>query len=153
MDIERATSDDNLVLTEITKRSKAHWNYSKEQIEAWVPILTISKAYISENETYKLIVGNMVLGYYSFIKESNSIVKLDNMFILPEYIGHGYGKILMKDFIERVRLIKIEKIILDAEPNAEMFYQKFGFVVIGKLESSIKDRFLPVMEMNLMTSK
>jgi ribosomal protein S18 acetylase RimI-like enzyme len=150
MTIEKAISDDDLILTEITKKSKAYWKYSEEQIKKWTNTLTISKDYITQNETYKLILDNRkIAGYYSFIKKENQIIKLDNMFIAPEYIGNGYGKILMNDFIERIKQTKFEKIILDAEPNAKMFYHKFGFTVIGQFESSIKDRFIPIMELKL----
>jgi predicted GNAT family N-acyltransferase len=40
-----------------------------------------------------------------------------------------------------------KKVILEAEPNAEGFYAKFGFVKIGEIETSIKNRYLPVMEL------
>ncbi len=43
----------------------------------------------------------------------------------------------------------IDKITLDAEPNAENFYRIFGFETIGQLESSIKDRYLPIMELQV----
>ena len=38
---------------------------------------------------------------------------------------------------------------LDADPNAESFYARFGFTQVGQLQSSIKDRFLPIMELIL----
>ena len=55
----------------------------------------------------------------------------------------------MNDFLERMRNEKCQKIILDSEPNAEQFYQKIGFTKIGEFETSIKNRFMPIMEMNL----
>ena len=149
LSILRANGEDNIILTEITIRSKAYWNYSEEQMQKWHVVLTISAEYISENETYKLVSNEQIVGYYSFIKENNSIVKLDNMFVAPEFIGKGYGKILMNDFVEKIRLTDTQKIILEADPNTETFYKKFGFVVIRKLQSSIAGRFLPVMEMTL----
>ncbi|AYN02731.1 GNAT family N-acetyltransferase [Chryseobacterium sp. 3008163] len=41
----------------------------------------------------------------------------------------------------------MKKITLDAEPNAKNFYKTFGFQTVGQLESSIKDRYLPIMEL------
>lgn len=40
-------------------------------------------------------------------------------------------------------------VTLDAEPNAERFYLKFGFKTVDQLASSIPNRFLPVMELDL----
>lgn len=39
--------------------------------------------------------------------------------------------------------------ILNSEPNATGFYENFGFEVYNLLESSIEDRFLPQMELDL----
>lgn len=149
MIIEKANIEENEILTNITKKSKAYWGYSPEQILMWSNNLTISKEYIEKNDVFKLIFENKIIGYYSYIKEENHTVKLDNLFVLPEYIGKGFGKYLMDDFTERMRYEKCQKIILDSEPNAEKFYQKIGFKKIGEFETSIKNRFMPIMEMKL----
>ncbi len=151
MKIEKATNIDDKVLTEITKKSKAFWGYSEKQIMEWNDVLTISKDYIDTNYTYKLIDDkNQIIGYYSYFKTENDTIKLDNMFLLPNYIGNGLGKYLMNDFIKRIKEnTAVKRIILDSEPNAELFYQKMGFIKIGEFETSIKNRFMPIMEMNL----
>ncbi|MBS7232814.1 hypothetical protein KHA90_17485 [Flavobacterium psychroterrae] len=43
MTIKKANSNDHEILTQITKKSKAHWGYSNEQIEIWSEFLTVSK--------------------------------------------------------------------------------------------------------------
>lgn len=53
----------------------------------------------------------------------------------------------MNHFLENCKNCK--SITLDAEPNVEAFYNKFGFKKISELETSIKDRFLPIMELIL----
>jgi len=136
-------------LTEITKKSKAFWGYSEEQILEWNDNLTISKDYIESNNTFKLLNDNIVIGYYSYIIEEEKIARLDNLFVLPEYIGKGFGKSLVNDFLRRMRNQKIKKIILDSEPNATEFYRRIGFEKIGEFETSIKNRFMPIMEMKL----
>lgn len=150
MIIEKAIPNDHEILTEITKKSKAYWGYSEEQILKWSNNLTITQDYIKCNAVFKLIANNIIVGYYSFIPEEEKSIKLDNLFILPQYIGKGFGKYLMIDFLNRMKEIKIEKITLDSEPNAELFYSKMGFVKIGEFETSIKNRFMPIMEMNLI---
>lgn len=151
MKIEKANSDDHKILTEITKKSKAFWGYSEEQMVQWNDVLTITKEYIQTNFAYKLIKENQVIGYYSYFNAETYIVKLDNLFVLPEYIGKGYGNYLMDDFLNRIKENRdIKKVLLDADPNAEKFYQRFGFKTIGQLETSIKNRFLPIMELKLI---
>lgn len=147
--ISKATADDAEILTNITKKSKSHWGYSNEQIESWSSQLTITTNYIETNKIYKLVINDLVVGYYSYVILEENVVQLDNLFVLPEYIGKGLGTFLMNDFLDRCKALKFQKVVLDADPNAENFYKKHGFKTVGQIETSIKDRFLPIMELHL----
>ncbi|MEP7196063.1 MAG: GNAT family N-acetyltransferase [Saprospiraceae bacterium] len=149
MAIEKAALTDFEILTEITKKSKAFWGYSKAQIEIWSEQLTITQNYLETKEVYNLIIENKIVGYYGYFNIDEQSVKLDNLFILPEYIGKGLGRVLLLDFLERLRITNSKIVILDSEPFAENFYRKFGFVKIGQKETTIKDRYLPIMELNI----
>lgn len=149
MTIEKANITDNEILTSITKKSKAYWGYSAEQIQKWDKNLTISQDYIRDNKVFKLVESSLIIGYYSYFLKDEKVIELDNLFILPEHIGKGFGKYLFLDFLNRIKETGIEKIMLDSEPNAEEFYAKMGFIKIGEFETSIKNRFMPIMEMKL----
>lgn len=149
MKIIKAKNTDCKKLTALTIQSKAYWNYSSKQIHEWIDDLTISTQYIDNNEVYSLIDSETLVGYYSFFSLNEKEVVLDNLFVLPDYIGKGCGKFLMVHFLEKVKTLNFEKVRLDSEPNAEKFYAKFGFKVIGKLKTSIKNRFLPIMELEI----
>lgn len=147
IEIRKANIDDHIILTEITKKSKAYWGYSDEQMNDWSDVLTIKEEYIQNNEVYKLLNNNSTVAYYSYLIINENTVKLDNLFVLPDEMGKGYGKLLMNDFILKIKKGQAKRIILDADPNAQQFYESFGFTKIGKIETSIKNRFLPVMEL------
>ena len=149
MTIELANKSDHEILTAITKKSKSYWGYSEEQIKIWSDLLTITERYIETTIVYKLAVDKITIGYYSYFHENEKNIRLDNLFVLPEYIGKGFGQILMDDFLNRLHSLGINKVILHSEPKAERFYAKFGFVKVGAIETSIKNRFLPIMELNL----
>lgn len=150
MRIAAAEIDDHEALTRLTKLSKAYWGFPEELLLTWEHLLTISKEYIEKNKVIKLVEEGTIVGYYAcFCMEETTTVKLDNLFILPGYIGTGLGKVLMDHFLIEAKNAGAEKVLLDAEPNAEGFYKKFGFVTIGQLQSSVKDRFLPIMELML----
>lgn len=153
MTIEKAKNTDGKELTELTLRSKSHWNYSKEQIDKWKNDLTVTSNYIDEKEVFKLLADNILIGYYSYFELNEENVKLENLFIEPKFIGQGYGKLLMSDFLQRVKKAEYNKVTLDADPNAERFYRSIGFKVVEQLKSSMKDRFLPIMEMEIASSK
>ena len=146
--IKRALPSDHSILTEITMDGKAFWGYSKEQLSNWENDLTITEKYLLENETYKLIVNHEIIGYYSFLKLNEGHLKLDYLFLFQNFIGKGFGQLLLNDFLERAKRMNIIDIILEADPNAENFYKKFGFVTYDQRESSIKGRFLPLMKLD-----
>lgn len=149
MKIKKSTSIDAKDLTELTIRSKSFWEYGEEQIEKWKEELTVTERYIDENQIYKLLVDDLMIGFYAYQAENETDIKLNFLFVEPEFIGKGYGKILMNDFLKRIGNSKYKRVILDADPNAEKFYSGLGFRIIGKLKSSIKDRFLPIMELEI----
>ena len=148
-EIIKSTAEDNEILTEITKKSKAYWGYSDEQMESWSELLTITKNYIETNKVYKLVVDKLTVGYYSYVYLNEKEVKLDNLFVMPSYIGKGFGKLLMVNFLTEIENTEVEKITLDSEPNAASFYESFGFIKVGQIETSIKDRYLPIMELKI----
>ncbi|AYN02442.1 GNAT family N-acetyltransferase [Chryseobacterium sp. 3008163] len=98
MNILKAETEDSELLTTITKSSKAYWGFSEEILKEWEHLLSISKDYIEKNMVYKLVENENIIGYYSYFSIDEKTIKLDNLFILPEFIGKGFGKTLMNDF-------------------------------------------------------
>ncbi len=133
-------------ITELTMRSKDYWGYGERQMEKWRAELTITASYINENQVVKITEGDRLVGFYAYLPQDSKNIKLNFLFVEPDFIGKGYGSILMNDFLKRVENDNFERVVLDADPNAEKFYKRFGFEVIEKFASSIDGRFLPVME-------
>jgi len=115
----------------------------------WDVALTITQEYINTHPVYTFAVEDKIVGYYSYILEDEHNIKLDNLFLLPQYIGKGLGGYLITDFLNRIQNQNYKRVYLDSEPYAEGFYKKHGFQTIGKLETAVKDRFMPVMELGL----
>ena len=149
MIIEKANADDAEILTKLTFDGKAFWGFSKEQLSEWTELLTVTPDYVRENSVYKLVLDSEIAGYYSYIIINENEIKLDNLFLFQKYIGKGLGNQMMKDFLSKAEKLKPKIISLDAEPNAENFYKKFGFITFNKKESVIKGRFLPKMRLTL----
>ncbi|MEO9849502.1 MAG: GNAT family N-acetyltransferase [Reichenbachiella sp.] len=146
MEIVAAHVSDAIDLTDLTIRSKSYWDYSAEQINLWREDLTIHAKYILENGVFKLSNDNQLIGYYSHFPIINKTVKLDNLFIDPQFIKQGFGRVLLFDFMDRMKAVGVNKVTLDADPHAEAFYKKYDFITVGQKKTTIKNRFLPVME-------
>ncbi|MNR03845.1 hypothetical protein D3C85_1197620 [compost metagenome] len=56
----------------------------------------------------------------------------------------------MKHFLLNIDKTHIKTITLNSEPNAEPFYSKLGFIKVGEIETSIKDRYMPIMELTII---
>jgi GNAT superfamily N-acetyltransferase len=149
MEIIPAIAADHAALTALTKSSKAYWGYPEAVLKSWEALLTLSPEYITTNEVFKLLHEDRIIGYYAYFFTDEHTIILDNMFLLPEFIGQGFGKVLMNDFLQKAGQAGIHRITLDAEPHAEAFYKACGFKTIGQFESSIKDRYLPIMELKI----
>ena len=149
MIIKKSTSELHVKLTEISFVSKKYWNYSDEWMEIWKNHLTITENFIINNYVYHLENdANEIVGFYAFVKFDNYI-ELDSLFVSPEYIGKGFGNLLMTDFLSKVREIDFNYKKLKAEPFAEIFYKKYGFETIElQLSSKIENRYLPIMIKN-----
>ncbi|AMR41123.1 GNAT family N-acetyltransferase [Elizabethkingia anophelis] len=132
-------------LSEIAKKSKRFWGYSDEWMHLWDEDLTLTQEYIDTNEVWHIEnESEEIIGFYSFYRENEDFIRLDFLFIKPEYIGYGYGKLLINHFFSHAKLLA-DKIVLDADPYAEEFYQKFGFKTVENKPTKIEGRFLPVM--------
>lgn len=149
MIIKKSTSELHVEFTEISFVSKKYWNYSDEWMEIWKDDLTITENFITNNYVYHLENdANEIVGFYAFVKFDNYI-ELDSLFVSPEYIGKGFGNLLMTDFLSKVREIDFNYKKLKAEPFAEIFYKKYGFETVElQLSSKIENRYLPIMIKN-----
>lgn len=149
MEITKARNEDAEELTKLTKKSKAYWGYSDEQISLWEDDLRITPYYLENNVAFVIKSNNHISGYYAYRELSGLKVKLDYLFIDPMNIGSGLGKVLLNHLFEQIINAGYRIITLDADPYAESFYLKFGFKTIGQLPSSIPERTLPIMEFHI----
>lgn len=135
------------ILTHITIVAKRHWDYPEHWIQTWLPLLTITPEYISENEVWLKTIDDEPIAYYS-LKYDRQELWLDNLWVLPEHMGKGIGKELFIHALERSRVRGVSVIKIEADPNAQPFYEHMGARKISEHHSEIDGhpRILPIME-------
>jgi GNAT superfamily N-acetyltransferase len=148
--IQRATPEQAEILTALTIAAKRHWNYPEKWIQIWLPLLTVTADYIRENEAWVAVEGETCVAYYS-LKQEGEFLWLDNLWILPEFIGQGIGWELFQHALERSRARGASILRIESEPNAQVFYEKMGARKIGEHHTEVdgQPRVLPVMGINL----
>ena len=148
--IRRAKTAEADVLTKIAISAKRYWNYPEHWMKIWSPQLTFTPKYFEENESWVAEDENKQIGFYT-LQDKNEIAWLENLWVLPEFIGKGIGKQLFLHALELARQRGYKTLQLEADPNARGFYEKMGMVKIGERQSEVdgQPRILPIMEILL----
>ncbi len=146
--IRRVVPNEADALTKIALTAKAHWGYPKRWMEIWKPQLTFSPEYFEENESWIALENDTLIGFYTLLDESGNSW-LENLWILPDYMGKGIGKTLFLHAVDVSRGRGCKKLQLEADPNAIGFYEKMGMNKIGERQSEVEGqpRILPIMEL------
>lgn len=147
MGIRKADIEDREKLNEIAHRSKAYWGYSKEFMQALKGDLEITNKDIQEKLVYVFEEYDVIQGFYCLAPGER---KLEDLFIHPDYIGKGLGKVLWNDLIIKAKDHELDVFQLDSDPNAVQFYLRTGAYIIGERKSTVlPDRTFPLMEFKL----
>ncbi|GKQ37933.1 GNAT family N-acetyltransferase [Streptomyces sp. A012304] len=143
--IRPARATEAEVLTDLALRSKAHWGYDAEFLEACREELTVAANEVVRRRTTVADRDGHILGFTNLVGEPPTGV-LGMMFVEPQAIGQGVGRLLFEHTITAGRELGFTQLTIDADPNAEPFYRAMGAVRIGNVPSgSIAGRMLPQM--------
>jgi len=148
--IRLAIPDDADVLSMIAYSAKAHWGYPDRWMKIWKPQFDFAPEYFAENESWTVEKDDVPIAFYT-LQERDGNGWLENLWVLPKYIGMGFGKQLFLHALARSRLEGYPVLQLEADPNAFGFYENLGMYKIGERKSEIdgQARILPIMEIKL----
>jgi GNAT superfamily N-acetyltransferase len=146
IEIVPATSADASRLTEIAFAAKRHWRYPESWIQTWRDILTMRPEFIDANVVYCAYEDRCAVGFYVLTAESDG-VHLDHLWILPGAMGRGIGRLLFEHAVEQGKHLGFQTIKIEADPNAEGFYQRMGARRVGTQITEIQGerRELPLL--------
>ncbi len=148
--IRRVNPEDVEELTQIALFAKRYWGYPERWMEIWAPQLTFTPDYFEENESWVAVDDEKAIAFYT-LQDKNGIAWLENLWVLPEYIGRGIGKELFLHAVTLARQRGYKSLQLEADPNAMGFYERLGMKKAGEQHSEVdgSPRILPIMEMAL----
>ncbi|SDN44544.1 Acetyltransferase (GNAT) domain-containing protein [Actinacidiphila guanduensis] len=133
------------MLSELALRSKGHWGYGADFLEACRDELTVAPHEVARRRAMVADRDGRVLGFTTLEGEPPSGV-LGMMFVEPDAIGQGIGRLLFERTVAAGRDLGFTRLTIDADPNAEPFYRAMGAVRVGSVPSgSIAGRVLPQM--------
>jgi GNAT superfamily N-acetyltransferase len=137
-------------LSALCLRSKAHWGYDPDFIEACRAELTITPGQVAAWPTIVAgPAGGPASGLAQFSVEGDR-VWLEKLFVDPGAMGRGIGRALFTWAIDAARERGGRVLVIEADPQAVPFYQRLGAVPVGHAPSaSIPGRALPVLHYSL----
>lgn len=136
-------------LTQLAFLSKAHWGYSPEWIELWREDLTVTPELIQNSIAFVAELNGEIMGFWCRSANESSEPSQGLLFIHPDHMGKGVGKLLFKAVKEDALKRGIHFFTIEADPNAVPFYEKMGAEKIGEKESSvIPGRKIPILRFN-----
>jgi len=137
-------------LTQIALDAKRHWGYPEHWIETWTPQLTFDARYFEENESWTADVDGHPVAFYTLL-DKMEMAWLENLWVMPAYIGKGVGRKLFLHALELARSRGYKMLQLEADPNAAGFYEKMKMYKIGERQYEMdgQSRRLPLMEIKL----
>lgn len=151
--IRAALKTDSEILTKISFKAKSYWDYPNEYFEIWNDELTISEQYVKENNVFVMELNQSTIAYYSIVSLKESIrfssveiskgYWLDHMFVLPDYIGRGFGNQMITHLKGVCNQQRIKQLRVLADPNSKGFYEKMGFQYLKEFPSTIEGRTTP----------
>jgi predicted N-acetyltransferase YhbS len=135
-------------LSNLAARAKARWGYPPDWLHAWRDELTITPAYLSQNQVLVAQAGGEVIGTCA-LEDHGSSWALEHVWVEPAKHGAGVGRALVQRALAEARARRPGVVTVKSDPNAVGFYLRLGARQIGVAPApmpSAPDRVLTLLE-------
>jgi GNAT superfamily N-acetyltransferase len=145
--IRAALPEEGATLTAVAVASKAHWGYDEVFMARFADVIAFEPARVAEHDVWVLEQAGRIAGFYSLIHHGE-VAELDDLWLLPEFIGRGLGRLLFEHARERAAAQGARRLEWEAEPFAIGFYERMGAAPVRETTSALGRR-LKVFALNL----
>lgn len=138
-EIRYMTKEDNRLA--VSKVYEESWKYAYKGIVPQDYLDSIPKGQWASNieqadrKNLVLVQSGIIIGTSSFGKsrmaEMNGFGEIISLYFLPEYMGKGYGRLLLQAVVSELKKMGFDKVylwVLEKNRNARRFYEKCSFV-------------------------
>jgi GNAT superfamily N-acetyltransferase len=140
------------VLSALAIRSKAHWGYADAFMDARRDELSVHPADVDRHRLTVVVreTTHRIVGFYGLSGTSTDDAELSALFVEPEAMGNGLGRLPFEEAIRGAREEGFPRLRIEADRFAGDFYAHMGATLIGTTAShSIPDRALPLYVFDL----
>jgi len=131
-------SDDRLAVSKVYEES---WKYAYRGIVPQDYLDSIPEGqwapHIGQEDRHNfvLVLDGTIVGTSGFGKsrmaEMSGFGEIISIYLLPDYMGKGYGRLLLRAVLEELEKLGFDRVylwVLEENRNARHFYEKCGFV-------------------------
>ena len=90
--------------------------------------------------------GNRPVGFLGLLA-----LKIEMLFVAPDYFGNGLGRQLVEMAIEKYHVHYVD--VNEQNPQAEGFYRHIGFHTFARTETDEQGNPFPILKMKLQDNK
>jgi GNAT superfamily N-acetyltransferase len=149
MTVRVARPDEAEAVSALAMRSKAHWGYDAEFLEACRAELTWTPEQIEQQDVLVSEEDGRLLGTTARGGTAPD-GGLWAVFVDPEQQGRGVGRALAEAVLARAADAGFHTLTIAADPNAEGFYLAVGAEKVGEVPSDARvGRILPILRFDL----
>jgi GNAT superfamily N-acetyltransferase len=153
MRIRAARGSEATEISALALRSKGHWGYTPEFLEAVRAELAIQPEQVQAHRAHVAEDGGTVVGFFT-VTGAPPEGELDCLYVDPSAIGRGVGRALLDAAIALARGEGFCALAIHADPHAEEFYLRRGATRVGEVPScSIPGRMLPLLRLALTPTR
>lgn len=133
-----AQSGDEKQILQLIGVVLSEYNLSLEPQGADKDVADLNLNYLTNNGWFQVVEnGEKIIGSVGVYKISDKECELRKMYLYPEYQGQGIGSTLMRNALEKAKLLGYKYITLQTNSvlnKALPLYKKYGFVNDDTLE-------------------
>ena len=93
-----------------------------------------------------MYLGNRPVGFLGLLD-----LKIEMLFVAPDYFGNGLGRQLVEMAIEKYHVHYVD--VNEQNPRAEGFYRHIGFRTFERTETDEQGNPFPILKMKLQDNK
>jgi GNAT superfamily N-acetyltransferase len=148
--IRPARPDEAAALSDLARRSKAHWGYDAAFLAACRDDLTLTPGQIARDAVYVVAAGDgPPQGFYQ-LTGAGTEPMLNALFVTPDAIGRGLGRRLWAHAVALAAGRGARGLTLQSDPHAAGFYRAMGARLVGETPSTVfPGRMLPTFRVTL----
>ena len=146
--LRAAAPADAARLREIALAAKGHWGYEEALLDRWDASGELDPAALAAKEILVAEEDGRAIGWSSLVSKGPACV-LDDLWVEPERIGRGIGRMLFQRARERAAELGATRLEWEAEPHAVGFYERMGGRYLRDGEPTPWGRVLQVFGVDL----